>query len=257
MDEVVEESVKLLKDQVSYYTFISSIEAYSEVKPNFDETTLTNINTKRTMFNRYGVNKALAEKTVTDTFGTQGLNIRAGLIVGKYDKTNRFSYWVKRIAKGGEILAPVNPDLQIQIVDAADIAKFVFHMIEQGKGGDYNVTGPDYKLTMGQFFDSCKEVTGSDAEFIWVSNEFLVKNKLKQWREIPYWSTNEQLQIMTRSCNINKAIKDGLDFRQLKETITDVFEWEKNVPENYYYKEAGGLDSKKEEKLLLKWKKEN
>ncbi|MCG3220400.1 MAG: NAD-dependent epimerase/dehydratase family protein [Candidatus Heimdallarchaeota archaeon] len=256
LDQVVEESTQLLKDKAEHYTFISSIEAYSEVKPNFDESTPTRLDEKKTLATRYGVNKALAEKIVTDTFGSKGLNIRAGLIVGKYDKTNRFSYWVARIAKGGEVLTPVGPEYPIQIIDAADIARWIFKMISHGKGGDYNVTGPDYKLTIGQILETCKEVSGSDAEFTWVSNEFLLKNKLGQWREIPFWSSNEQLLYMVNSCNVEKAIKAGLEFRLLKDTIEDILEWEKIAPTKYNYKFAGGLNPKKEQKLLQKWNEE-
>jgi 2'-hydroxyisoflavone reductase len=257
LDKVVEESIKLLKDQVEHYTFISSIEAYSEVKPNFDETTPTQINMKKTLATRYGVNKANAEDINTRIFGLKALNVRAGLIVGKYDKTNRFSYWVNRIEKGGEILAPVSPDYPIQIIDASDIARWIYKMIDHGKGGDFNVTGPDYKLTLGQVFDSCKEICNSDADFIWVSNDFLLNNKVKQWRELPFWSSNEQLLLMTNSCNIEKAISAGLEFRPLKDTINDVLEWEKIAPKKYNYAFAGGLKPKKEQKLLQKWYEEN
>lgn len=257
LDKVVEESTQLLKNQVEHYTFISSIEAYSEVKPNFDESTPTRFNMKKTLATRYGVNKALAENTNTSVFRSKALNVRAGLIVGKYDKTNRFSYWVKRVEKGGEILAPVGPDYPIQIIDASDIAKWVYMMVNQGKGGDYNVTGPDYKLTIGQIFDECKEVIGSNAEFTWVSNDFLLKNKIGQWRELPFWSSNEQLLYMVNSCNVEKAIKARLEFRPLKDTIVDILEWEKIAPEKYNYKFAGGLNPKKEQKLLEKWLNES
>ncbi|NPD88810.1 MAG: NAD-dependent epimerase/dehydratase family protein [Asgard group archaeon] len=252
--QVVEESTHLLKDQVKHYTFISSIETYSEVKPNFDETTPTRVNQKKTLATRYGVNKALAEKINNRVFGTKALNVRAGLIVGKYDKTNRFSYWVKRVEKGGEILAPVGYEYPIQLIDASDIARWVFKMINQGKGGDFNVTGPDYKLTIGQILNTCKEVSKSKGEFTWVSNEFLLKNKIGQWRELPFWTTSDQLLLMTNSCNIGKAIAEGLAFRQLKDTIIDILEWEKIAPKKYNYGFAGGLNPKKEQKLLEKWK---
>ena len=42
-----------------------------------------------------------------------------GLIVGPHDPTDRFTYWVRRMAEGGEVLAPESPDVaRTQVVDA-------------------------------------------------------------------------------------------------------------------------------------------
>ena len=257
LDHAVKDSVELLKDKTEYYSFISSISAYSEVKPNFDESTPTLIDVEKTPENYYGVNKARAEKFVTDAFGTQGLNVRAGLIVGKYEMSNRLTYWIKRIKHGGEVLAPVDPEYPLQLIDALDISRWIFKMIAKNEGGDFNVTGPDYALTLGYLFSNCKDIIQSDADFTWVSNEFLQDNNVGEWRELPFWTTDQQLLIMTSSCNINKAIKSGLEFRPIEETISDVFDWLKVAPGNYEYKFAKGLDPKKEKMLLQKWKEES
>jgi 2'-hydroxyisoflavone reductase len=256
LDQMVKESVDFLKDKTKYYAFISSISAYFEVNPNFDESTPTLLDVEKTPENYYGVNKARAEKIVTDAFGSQGLNVRAGLIVGKYEMSNRLTYWIKRIEHGGEVLTPVGPEYPLQLIDALDISRWIFKMINLKQGGNFNVTGPDHEINLGQLFDICKEITNSDANFTWIPNEFLQRHNVGEWREMPFWTTNQQLLIMTSRCNISKAINSGLEFRPIVETVTDVFEWLKEAPENYGYEFAKGLDPKKEKKLLKKWKEE-
>ena len=48
--------------------------------------------------------------------------IRAGLMVGPYDHTDRFTYWPARFARGGEILAPVGETMPVQFIDVRDVA---------------------------------------------------------------------------------------------------------------------------------------
>lgn len=88
------------------------------------------------------------------------------LIVGPHDPTDRFTYWVRRVAQGGEMLAPDTPDQVWQLIDARDLAEWTMSMIEAERGGPYNATGPDYPLTFGQVLGACRWVSESDADFI-------------------------------------------------------------------------------------------
>ena len=76
------------------------------------------------------------------------LAVRAGLIVGPHDYMARFPYWVSRMARGGEVLAPAPPQRPVQLIDVRDLADWIVRMIEQERTGTFNATGPDYKLTM-------------------------------------------------------------------------------------------------------------
>src|ERR671936_759950 len=71
----------------------------------------------------YGPLKALCEQAVEDIFGRERtLIVRPGLIVGPYDPTDRFTYWPVRLAAGGDVLAPGDPEAPVQFVDARDLA---------------------------------------------------------------------------------------------------------------------------------------
>ncbi len=63
------------------------------------------------------------------------------MIVGPHDATDRFSYWPKRIAEGGRVLAPGDPDDPAQFIDVRDLGDFIVHLTETGRCGVFNATG--------------------------------------------------------------------------------------------------------------------
>src|SRR5436305_13183730 len=114
----------------------------------------------------YGPSKAACEAIVRRAFGERASIVRPGLIVGPHDSTDRFSYWPKRIAAGGRVLAPGDPDDAVQFIDVRDLGAFIVALAETDSGGVFNATGR--VMTLGALLEACREVTGSDAELVWV-----------------------------------------------------------------------------------------
>src|SRR5207249_4838220 len=133
----------------------------------------------------YGPLKALCEREAEAAMPGRVLVIRPGLIVGPHDYTDRFTYWPVRVARGGETLAPGRPDRPVQCVYVRDLAEWAVRMVEARGTGTYHVTGPDYKLTMGRLLETCRDVTGSDARFVWVDEAFLLERGVRPWIELP------------------------------------------------------------------------
>ncbi|MFJ7931247.1 NAD-dependent epimerase/dehydratase family protein [Peribacillus sp. NPDC096448] len=260
-----------LLNQVKHYTYISSISVYSDpTEPGIDENgEVHSLNEdKAEKISRgtagpiygeyYGPLKSLSEKVAEKELPGKVLSIRAGQIVGPYDYTDRLPYWLKRIAEGGEILAPGRPGRPIQVIDARDLAQWIIQMIEKSKTGTYNAVGPDYTLTMGQLLEGCKKVTRSNAAFTWVSEKFLNDNKVEPWGEMPLWipeefplpGGKEPLNGFLAVDN-DKAINNGLTFRPLTETLEDIWNWEKGRPESA---RKAGILRQHESDLLGLWK---
>ena len=80
----------------------------------------------------YGPLKALCEQEAEKAFPGRCCNIRPGLIVGPRDRSDRFTYWPVRMARGGEVLAPGTPDDLTQYIDVRDLAEFMVHCVERG-----------------------------------------------------------------------------------------------------------------------------
>src|SRR5215207_1183335 len=177
LPRAVRKSAELLSDAANHYTFISSISVYPHPVPrNADESAPVEIlddPASENIGEHYGGLKALCEQVVDEYFPNRAINVRAGLIVGPYDYMDRFPYWVDRVARGGEVLAPGHPDRPVQLIDARDIAEWNIRMIENGMSGTFNVTGPDYLLTMQAMLEAWRRATNSDARFTWMDEAFL------------------------------------------------------------------------------------
>lgn len=252
---LVRDSARFLRDVVDHYTFISTISVYPELpQANMDETaplgTIADETTEQITGESYGPLKVLCEKAATEEMNGRSLHVRAGLIVGPHDLSDRFTYWPCRIARGGQVLAPGQPENPTQFVDVRDIAKWTVKATEARLTGPYNVTGPDYTLTMGQLFDKCREISDSDATFTWVSDEFLVVHEVAAYTELPLWIPGQEA-IGFNTVNCQKAIGAGLTFRPLSETVHDTLAWANGRSADYQWR--NGLKAEREVALLQEW----
>jgi 2'-hydroxyisoflavone reductase len=255
--QAVRAAAEELKDCVDYYTFVSSIEVYSERRRALaDETTPVHstdgVPPDPDAPEAYGLHKAHAEAAVTAAFGMRGLLLRAGLIVGPYDEIDRFPYFVRRVARGGEVLAPEDASLPVQVIDARDLVQWVYRMVERGSTGTFNVAGLADSLTLGNLLETCREVSGSDASFTWVSGRFLEQQDVGYWHELPFWLPRDQLDFWAR-IDVSKALQEGMRYRPLADTIRDTLEWDRTRPAGSQRSDAGGLDPEKERRVLSAW----
>jgi len=267
----VESSAIALKDSIGLYVFISSISAYADFsKPDSDEDAPLAVLTpvQEEVFEKidplqdlnayalgelYGALKVRCEKVVSRSLPERSLIIRPGLIVGEFDWTDRFTYWVMRVAKGGEVLAPGNPSLYVQFIDAVDLAEWMIEMIEKGETGIYNATGNPFELTFGQMVDEIKAVTKSNAEFIWVADEFMRENQIAPWTDMPVYLPVTPETKGHSTVNVDRALTKGLKFRVLKKTISDTFIWRKSVLGDL----KAGISQEREQKLISILKEQN
>jgi 2'-hydroxyisoflavone reductase len=229
---VVRQSAELLRDAVQRYVFVSSISVYDDFSQPVGESSpvaqLEDPDTEEVM-EHYGALKAACERVVEDAFGDRSARIRAGLIVGPYDPTDRFTYWPRRIAAGGEVLAPGDPDAPTQFVDARDLAAFLVRLALDGPGGVFNATGPLHPLTMRELFEASRDALGSDATFTWVDSQTVLDAGVQPWTELPLWLPDPDYASMSRA-DISRSVDAGLTFRPLAETVRDTYEWDAAQP---------------------------
>ena len=261
----VRAAAEMLSGSVDRYIFISSQNAYASVSvPGVDETfpraTLTTeqldqanaIDTsgQPSYGALYGGLKALSEQAAEEVMPDRVLLIRPGLIVGPYDYTDRFTYWVARVARGGEVLAPGRPERFVQFIDARDLCEWIVSMVEQKATGIYNANCAPEKLTMQSVLEACKVVSNSDATFTWASEDFLLQENVSAWSDMPLWLPEEAAPHLKGFMFINcdKAIASGLRFRPLSETIRDTLTWYQATRFNQELK--AGITSDREQALL-------
>jgi nucleoside-diphosphate-sugar epimerase len=229
---VVRQSAELLRDAVGRYVFVSSISVYDDFSEPVDESSpvaqLEDPATEEIM-EAYGALKAACEHVVEDVYGERSARVRAGLIVGPFDPTDRFTYWPRRIALGGNVLGPGNPGAPVQFVDARDLARWLVALALDGPGGTFNATGPAEPITFGQLLDRARGAIGSDAHVVWVEDRRVLDAEVQPWTELPLWLPGDEYAGMARA-DISRALAAGLTFRPLEETVVDTLAWDRSVP---------------------------
>lgn len=247
-----------LRDKVGLYCFISTIGVYrdySKASVSEDDplATIDDPTTEEVTGETYGPLKALCDLATLEEFPDKALVIRPGLIVGPYDPTDRFTYWPHRIAQGGEVLAPENPDLRTQFIDVRDLAEWNILLLERGITGVFNATGPDYPLTFGELLETCQNVTGSDAQLTWLPADFLEEQDVKPWSELPLWIPSTAGEPGHDGASIDRALAKGLSIRPLSETVRDTLAWDMNRPQENTWRNT--LTAEKEKAVLSEWAK--
>jgi 2'-hydroxyisoflavone reductase len=251
LPRIVEQSTQMLSNATSHYTFLSTIGVYKNFEIfNIDEhypvATIADPTTEEMTEKTYGALKALCEEKVLHYFPNRSLIIRSGLLVGPYDPTDRFTYWVRRVAKGGTILAPAYQ--RVQFIDARDLARWIATMVEQQVTGVYNVTGPSYDLEY--VLQECQNMIDRHDPIVWVDEKFLIEGGVQDWVELPLWLSTRRSMPGFSKISSQNALRLGLHIRPLRETISSVLEWDGAREEP---KLQAGLDAQKEAKLLVQW----
>ena len=225
LPRVVRLSVDALRGGVDRYVYVSSISVYADLSAPPVEgaavAKLTDPNSES--IEDYGALKAACEEIVAEAFGERALVVRPGLIVGPHDPTDRFTYWPRRIASGGRVLAPAPPGAPVQFIDARDLGAWIVHATEQRLGGTYNATGEP--ITFGRLLDACNRVAESDTEIVWVPSQRLVEAGVGEWMELPLWIAAPEFAAMQQA-DVSKAVAAGLTFRPVEETIRDTLAWD-------------------------------
>jgi 2'-hydroxyisoflavone reductase len=264
LPEWVRDAGQILKGNVEHYVFISTISVYADTSKGVDETaSLAQYDGpdpyKETLeamrasgYKTYGPLKALSEQEAEKWFSGKTLIIRPGLIVGPGDETDRFTYWPVRIDRGGEVLAPGNPNDPVQFIDARDLAEWTIRMVENRETGIYNATGPAKPLGIRKMLDEIKDALNSNAKLTWVPVDFLKQQSVEAWSDMPVWAGDELGLART---NINRALAKGLTFRPLAETTRDTLAWFKSLPQDRQSKIHAGLALEREAEVLAAWRK--
>jgi 2'-hydroxyisoflavone reductase len=199
----------------------------------------------------YGFTKAGSERAVMETFGEgRSVLLRPGVILGPREYVGRLPWWLRRVERGGRVLAPGQPHRSIQPVDVRDVAAFALHTAT-GPVGTFNVSAKG-RDTMGVFLDACRAVTQSNAEFEWITDEpWLVAQGVAQWTELPLWRTYSGAWAVDST----RARDSGLITRGIQQTVADTWSWmhSNELGVSHERSTEQGIDPQKEAAILGVW----
>jgi len=218
--DVAASSAVLVAAGVQHLAFVSTCNVYPTwpAEPVSEETPVW------TEGDDYGPNKAACEREAEAALPGRVANLRAGLLCGPYDNLFRLPWWVRRIGRGGEVLAPGDPDRTVQLIDARDLAAWIVDLGEARQPGTFNATAPVGRTTMGDMLEAAVAATGSDARLTWVPDDAIAAAGLAAWTEVPLWLPEAAGPGAWR-VDASRAEAAGLRCRPIADTVADVWAW--------------------------------
>ncbi len=251
-----------LASTCGHYVFVSSINAYPGWPERLDyaehphdgnpDATRDDLPAGVDAAEAYGWLKVGCEHAVERAFGPHRTTVvRAGSIVGPNDgAVGRLPWWLDRAARGGEILVPGPPDAPVSLIDARDLARFAL----RAAPGTFDTPGPLDRDTRAELMAGCLAVTGGDSSLTYVTDEqWLVDQGVQFWTEMPLWIPSELGPATFRS-PADAAVRAGLTWRPLLETLADTRAWQQGVAGGW--RPSGstpGLAPDREDDLLAAW----
>ncbi|MCW2735607.1 NAD-dependent epimerase/dehydratase family protein [Nocardioides sp.] len=179
---------------------------------------------------------------------------RAGLILGPHEDVGRLPWWLGRVARGGRVVAPGDPDRGLQYVDARDLAAWLLDNLVRHTVGPVDIVSPRRHTTMGALLEACLSVTGADAELVWVPESVLEEEGAEGWTHFPCWvpSTGELAGMMESDTSL--AVSTGLRCRSAEETVRDTWDWVQRagMPAPREGLPLNGLPTELEQRLLAR-----
>jgi 2'-hydroxyisoflavone reductase len=250
---VVARSCEALAD-AGRYCFISSVSAYDADTESFDEeagATWADPDSED-VSQYYGELKAACERVVRERFGARAFVVRPGLIVGPHDPTDRFTYWMRRFDRGGDVLVPAPPERLIQVIDVRDLGAWLVRGLEDGLAGTFNACGDP--LPFGAVVEASATAAANDARAVWVDEQLLLDEGVEPYVELPLWIPSSERTFFGETPNA-RAKGAGLELRPIAETVRDTLAWARTrpaAPGEGRYNYVGGLAPEKEQAILAR-----
>ena len=227
----VRDAIDLLKGRFDRYLFVSTVAVYDPAAgPSFDEKSplraAPSPPTEEVSGETYGALKAECDRIVQASLGDKATIVRPTYIVGPGDDTDRFTYWVERAARGGEVLAPPDARVELQWVDVRDLCPWMVDLAERNQPGIFNAAGPETPVTWEQVLQELARLSSQPVQYRWSTNEVLEKTGIR----LPLVRRPSANGIASPHFVGAAAQAAGLHFRPLSDTAAATLAWWRAQP---------------------------
>ena len=187
----------------------------------------------------YGPLKVACEDETWSRYGDRAVVVRPGVVAGPYDPTDRFTWWVRRAARGGRLALAGRPEQPVQVVDSRDLARLCVTLLEDGGTGTYNAVGPAEPVTLAGVVAACAEAAGTRVEVVEVDPSAVEP-------ALPLVVPDAGHDVMFRR-SAARARAAGLTATPLVQTAADVLAWDRGRGEPPL---SVGISDEQESRLL-------
>ncbi|MDQ6729416.1 MAG: NAD-dependent epimerase/dehydratase family protein, partial [Actinomycetota bacterium] len=223
----VRDSAQALTGRAGGYVYISSGSVYAPpVALGVSEDARTVTASPDAEAGEYSECKRGAELAVLAAFGERALILRPGLILGPGEDVGRLPWWLARMARGGEVLAPGPPDLGLQMIDCRDLAAFALTAGAAGVAGPLNTVSHAGHATTRSLLEACREVAAPPGtELRWLAPAAVHAAGIEPWIELPIWIPPGHAASARHAADVTRVHAAGLHCRPVSETVRDTWAW--------------------------------
>jgi len=252
---VVLDSAGLLRDRAGHYSYVSSRSVYQwPPAVGLDESgPVVDGDPRSEAHDDYAEAKRGGELAAQAGFGAdRTILARAGLILGPYEIVGRMPWWLRRIERGGDVLAPGPADMKLQYIDCRDLARWMLHAADEGIAGTFNTVSQPGHATMSSLLEAAIAATGSTARLVWVAPDVIEAAGIAAWTELPVWLPPEGEAAGLHTGDVSAVYAAGLTCRPVEETVADTWAWlqKEGDPPVSSGRPAHGLDPDREREVL-------
>ena len=245
----------LLAGRAGHYGYVSSRSVYQWPPPvGLDESgPVVAADPRSEDAGNYPAAKRGGELADVEGFGADRTVLaRAGLILGPFENVGRMPWWLRRIERGGDVLAPGPADRKLQYIDCRDLARWMLHAADEGICGVFNTVSQPGHATMASLLAAAIEATGSAARLVWVPPEVIEAAGIEPWTELPVWLPPDGEGAGLHAGDVTAVFEAGLTCRAVTQTVADTWAWlqEEGDPPVLPGRPAHGLDPEKERQVL-------
>ncbi|MFF2842721.1 epimerase [Paenarthrobacter sp. NPDC057981] len=253
------DALEVLGPGTAHWTFVSSCSVYADHSvPGADESAavLEPLPEGRPGSpETYGESKSAIEHMTLGLVGEKAHIVRAGLISGPGDGTDRYGYWPARFAANSEtVLVPDITAAAIQTIDVRDLAAWILRSAEGGLTGTFNALGDVVRF--GDYIDQCRAEAGSGGDdVIRPSEDWLVEHGVDYWAgpdSLPLWLPPGHDGFQARSNGA--ARRRGMVLRPWQETLAATLADERIRGLDRPRK--AGLSRGTEQRLVAQWREQ-
>lgn len=220
----VAQAAAALGDRVGRYLFISTGSVYDlrQASDGMAEDAARlppERGTEEITGDTYGPLKVACEDEVLARYGDRATIVRPGIVAGPHDTSDRFTYWVRRAARGGRVALPGRPDQPTQVVDSRDLARVVTTLLADDRPGTFNAVGPATPTTLRGLVETCAAAAGATVEVVPVDPAG-VPPRFPLVAPDPSWDP-----LFLRSSTAARAV--GMPSTPLRQTAAEVLAWDR------------------------------
>ena len=187
--------------------------------------------------------------------------MRPGLIVGPFDPTDRFAYWVARFvcpdllgARADDAVVPAPPERSVQFVDARDLASWMLDMARKARTARSTRALRRGMWTMGALVDrlvAARAPPAARPSPQWIDDERCFEHGVTPWTELPLWipasDADRRASCISR---VRARSRRDLTFRPLAQTIDDTAAWLRQRDNSGAWRNV--LSAEKEREILAR-----